>query len=854
MGRSAPPPEPPPARGPSLSQFVLKVHSRCDLACGHRSVHEHADRSRAGRPLAMSPRTAAVVARRIAEHAAAHRPEAVRIVLHGCEPLRAGRAGLRAVVAELHSSVGPVAPLDIGIRTNGALLNERFCDLFAELGVEVGVSLDGDRAAYERHRGCADGRGGHDEALRAVALLNRPRYRHLFAGLLCTVDVRSDPHAVYDALVALDPPRVDFLLPHATWDAPPPRPEGAGPTPYADWLGAVHRRWDGQGRPVPVRLFESVDLTLRGGGSLTESLGLAPADVVVIETDGSYEQADSLKTAYDGAPATGMDVWTHSLDEVAAHPGTAARRQGLRGLCATCRACPVVHLCGGGLYAHRYRGDGSGFDNPSVFCPDLLALVEDIRNRTAPSPQAREPDITDAQLAELATGLGGGETVERLAERQLQINRDLLAEVWARSRSAAASPGAAAWELLVELDASAPGSVDRVLAHPYVRPWMVRCLQEGDATGESTRRGLAEVAAAAALHAGHDGLVTVPVHDGVLRLPTLGALWLDDTEGEPGAYGEVSVAGDGAGFRVLGPGGELLTRVRWKDDRADSVGGIGVWQPLRRIGPDGWPLVLEDTDPWRDVHEWPPAPRLTPDGCRAWAREAAAAWEWIRHRLPGYAPGVAAGLRAITPLCASDGFDVSAAARHSFGAVGIARPASPEVLASLIVHEFQHVKLGAVLDLVDLFDPSDERLFYAPWRPDPRPLEGLLQGTYAHLAVIDFWLARQRQAEGGGASGGGGGGAEARGGAYAGPGAGARQEAAALEAAAHFARWRDQTAEAVETLAGSGSLTAEGERFVAGMRSAVGERLAVPVDPRARAEGRAAALRHRRAWESDRIH
>ena len=41
-------------------------------------------------------------------------------------------------------------------------------------------------------------------------------------------------------------------------------------------------------------------------------------------------------------------------------------------------------------------------------------------------------------------------------------------------------------------------------------------------------------------------------------------------------------------------------------------------------------------------------------------------------------------------------------------------------LALLLMHEFQHVKLGAVLDLYDLFDPDDKRLYHAPWRKDPR--------------------------------------------------------------------------------------------------------------------------------------
>ena len=42
----------------------------------------------------------------------------------------------------------------------------------------------------------------------------------------------------------------------------------------------------------------------------------------MIEADGSLEQADSMKVAFDGAPATGLDVFGHPLDEAAAHPAS----------------------------------------------------------------------------------------------------------------------------------------------------------------------------------------------------------------------------------------------------------------------------------------------------------------------------------------------------------------------------------------------------------------------------------------------------------------------------------------------------------------------------------------------------
>ena len=68
---------------------------------------------------------------------------------------------------------------------------------------------------------------------------------------------------------------------------------------------------------MPIRLLDSL-LSLRAGGpSGTEAVGLDPVDLVVVETDGSYEQVDSLKVAYDGAAATGRDVFSSTIDDVA---------------------------------------------------------------------------------------------------------------------------------------------------------------------------------------------------------------------------------------------------------------------------------------------------------------------------------------------------------------------------------------------------------------------------------------------------------------------------------------------------------------------------------------------------------
>ncbi|WP_173429254.1 MULTISPECIES: FxsB family cyclophane-forming radical SAM/SPASM peptide maturase [unclassified Streptomyces] len=366
-----------------IRQFVLKTRSRCNLACTYCYVYEMADQGWRDQPVAMAPATTARAAQRIAEHAAAHDLPRVDLVLHGGEPLLTAPAALAAPVEAVRAALAATAPrtrITATVQTNGTLITRGRLTALAAAGIRVGVSLDGGLPAHNSRRVDHAGRPGFGAAARGLRLL--ARHPDSYAGVLCVVDLDQDPVETYESLLAFAPPTVGLLLPLANWSAPPPRGPGRRPggpgTPYADWLLAVFERWwhDGE-RRTRIRLFEEIIALLLGLPATTETLGLAPAATAVIETDGSIEQADSLKSAYEGAAATGMALATHSFDQLLDHPGFAARQLGRDALAAGCRACDLVEVCGGGHYPHRYRA-GEGFRQPSVYCADLQVLIRHI--------------------------------------------------------------------------------------------------------------------------------------------------------------------------------------------------------------------------------------------------------------------------------------------------------------------------------------------------------------------------------------------------------------------------------------------------------------------------------------------
>lgn len=354
-------------------QFILKVHSRCNLSCSYCYVYEMADQAWRQMPTRMSGAIADRAVERMAEHAKEHGLDSIDVILHGGEPLLAGASWLADLVDSLRTRVP--TQVNVAMQTNGTLLTRPAIEELRKLRVSIGVSLDGDTEATGRHRRYANGRSSFDAVADGLHLLLSPEYRECYSGILCTIDTRNDPVATYEALLKFDPPALDLLLPHANWSCPPP---GDG---YADWLISVFDRWYSAPRQeTEIRLFRELIQLMLGQPGGVEGLGLLPSTLVVIDTDGSIKQLDSLSSAYPGAADIGMHVFSNSFDDALDHPTTVARQLGAAALSAQCQDCELMAICGGGLYAHRYR-QGVGFRNPSVYCAELRTLIRHVRNR-----------------------------------------------------------------------------------------------------------------------------------------------------------------------------------------------------------------------------------------------------------------------------------------------------------------------------------------------------------------------------------------------------------------------------------------------------------------------------------------
>jgi HEXXH motif-containing protein len=389
----------------------------------------------------------------------------------------------------------------------------------------------------------------------------------------------------------------------------------------------------------------------------------------------------------------------------------------------------------------------------------------------------------------LAGGAGGPDAIRELRAAQLSKHMLLIRHLLGRWPGPAGEGDAIA-EALERVRSASPEQFAEVIGAPLVGAWAAiatRAVEQGSASrADFTHLGALTVVACAAT--GEEAAAEIPVHGGLAVLPGLGAVGVDA----------------GVPVRAVSAGGRIIVRADTSVEVPLRPGNDAPgWLPVRLLDNTAagrrMVVTLDDLHPYRHGHHVPPALRLPAAEIRLWRALFADAWQLLAENLPGRADELIAGLRTLVPLHTEEKAARSATIRHAFGVFGLSRPPSAAEFAVTIVHEFQHSKLSALLDTVELTDPDDRGRYFAPWRTDPRPLPGLLQGVYAFAGVADTWRALRGV------------------------------PALAEEAIRQFADARLQVDRGLTAIEQSNALTRTGETLVARLRDATDAMLAEPV-------------------------
>ncbi|MEC3977828.1 HEXXH motif domain-containing protein [Amycolatopsis sp. H20-H5] len=364
--------------------------------------------------------------------------------------------------------------------------------------------------------------------------------------------------------------------------------------------------------------------------------------------------------------------------------------------------------------------------------------------RENPGPQDFAPHrLPWSDIDSLARGEGGAAVVRKLREaersRRLLLLRALFDFVTKTPESLGPlPPPEIAWELLARVERNSPAVLDLLLAHPYTGSWAgyTTRLCRDQVTGVCPLwmhlGHLHALAATAGIRAGLPFRITIPLWEGGAILPTLGLARFPaaapcSVAEVRSEHGVTEVRHDGTAVRL--PGDHATDASGWW-----GIRGVELWSENRALS-----LRLDDVDPYRGLYEPARPRRLGADETQTWRDLLGEAWRLIVRHLPGYAEALPEGLDSLVPGPPVPFRLPSASTGEAFGSAIVGRAEDPVSLAAALIHEFQHIQLGGLLHLARLTGNDSRERFYAPWRNDPRPAAGLLQGIYAFFGVTAFW-------------------------------------------------------------------------------------------------------------------
>jgi uncharacterized protein len=288
------------------------------------------------------------------------------MLLHGGEPLLWGVENFDRIAEEcrgINERTG--ANIELSVTTNGILIDDAWLDCFEQNGFQVTLSIDGPAHIHDVKRRTFQGGPTHALVAQAVRQLQD---RAISFGVLAVCTPAYHAKEYVDFFTSVGISDFDIMFPDATFEDRPPNVSRFYCDLFDIWFAANRNN-----KVLSIRSIENMIAGLVGGYSKSEEIGYGPQEVCTILTDGSMEPLDVLRIAGDESTKTAFSIFDHELEDAKVEPRWKAAREASLSLCEKCRRCEFVEACGGGYLPHRFS-KLNGYDNPSVYCSDLIEI------------------------------------------------------------------------------------------------------------------------------------------------------------------------------------------------------------------------------------------------------------------------------------------------------------------------------------------------------------------------------------------------------------------------------------------------------------------------------------------------
>ena len=390
-----------------VTSYVIKVASRCNLNCSYCYMYNLGDLTYLKQPKFMSLETVTALAHRLKVYCSRSEVKFLHLIFHGGEPLLLTKDYYREFIRVM-TAICPEIEFMFSVQTNGVTLDLDWYEFLNSSGIRIGISLDGPKPFHDKFRLFHNGKGSYDEVAKAIRLGKD----NGLGGILMVINPDIPVVEFYNELKELKVSRLNLLFPDGHFDQLPggfdPLRFGEGQyTPYADWLINLFSLWKADSQRPTIRLFETLIEILAGNARQgNQGFGRTKNGVVVIEIDGGIEVTDSLRACYEGITRNGFNVHHNEIDELFTESLFQIYYHAHDMVSEQCLNCPVFDVCGGGFIGNRFANN-NGFDNPTIYCRDMVRLITFLRRDFLNSLPAHvaEPFLADALTYEdIVTG------------------------------------------------------------------------------------------------------------------------------------------------------------------------------------------------------------------------------------------------------------------------------------------------------------------------------------------------------------------------------------------------------------------------------------------------------------------
>lgn len=372
-----------PPAPPRISLIVLQPTSLCNLNCKYCYVPNRRDRATMPDPVLEAAITKALASPLVRDE--------VEFLFHAGEPLAAGVRFYEKATRLIEENNPRAVAVTKAIQTNATMVGDRWCDLFAENGFHVGVSIDGPRFLHDAQRVSWSGRGTFDSVMRGIDKLKE---RGIDYGAICVLSRASlaYPDEIFDFFVDQGFPSVGFNIEEvenanrtSTMFSDDVRESSAIETEFRRFIERVLERWEAAGRPIRIREFYDMavfmlrkqrDSSVRRIPDETLDTG-----IITIQKNGAMSP---YSPEFAGSPSREYanfvigNIVTSTYEEALGSPVYRMIRDDVHVSIASCaRTCQYFDLCGGAFLSNKFWQNGTLRSTETVTCKLTRQVVAD---------------------------------------------------------------------------------------------------------------------------------------------------------------------------------------------------------------------------------------------------------------------------------------------------------------------------------------------------------------------------------------------------------------------------------------------------------------------------------------------